>query len=66
MDHFSTQQTEVTNLEPEVYEFKTIGKNRVGQSPESDVTEGRPEQEPVVSGKWLSLETNGRTVRGQA
>lgn len=51
VDHFSTQWTEIKNLEPEVYEFKTVGKNTVGTSPESDVTEARPEQGPAIIGK---------------
>ena len=53
VDHFSTQLIDINNLEPEVYEFKTVGKNAVGTSPDSDVIEARPELGPVVRGKKL-------------
>ncbi|XP_073228624.1 fibronectin type III domain-containing protein-like [Porites lutea] len=49
MDHFSTQLVKVNSLDTDVYEFKTVGKNLVGTSPESDVIEARPEPDPVVS-----------------
>ena len=51
MDHFSTQLVKVNSLDTGVYEFKTVGKNFVGTSPESDVIEARPEPDPVVSSK---------------
>ena len=77
VDHFSTQWTEIKNLEPEVYEFKTVGKNTVGTSPESDVTEARPEQGPPIIGKHqeafntphlkdvTNVSTQGRNVGNQ-
>ena len=40
VDHFQTKWTEINDLEPDTtYEFKTIGRNKVGPSPESDVTQ---------------------------
>ncbi|KAJ7377911.1 ATP-dependent DNA helicase chl1 [Desmophyllum pertusum] len=52
VDHFRVQWTEINDLEPELYEFKTIGKNAVGTSPESDVTEAiSAEKSAAVSGK---------------
>ena len=60
MNHFSTEWTEINNLDPELYEFKTIGKNTVGTSPESDVTEARPVIGPDV-GKWLKFSPRLRT-----
>ena len=51
MDHFRTKWTQISNLDPELYEFKTIGRNDVGTSPESDITEARPADTGAVVGK---------------
>ena len=58
VNHFETQSTEIGDLSPELYEFKTVGRNDYPEdndvntkteSPPSDVTEGRPL--PGVVGK---------------
>lgn len=48
VNHFSTQKVEISNLEPEVYEFKIVGRNAVGKSPDSDIVEARLEEAPVI------------------
>ncbi|XP_074608784.1 hemicentin-1-like [Acropora palmata] len=48
VNHFSTQKVEISNLEPEVYEFKIVGRNAVGKSPDSDIVEARLEDAPVI------------------
>ena len=48
MNHFSTQKVEISNLAPEVYEFKIVGRNAVGRSPDSDIVEARLEEAPVI------------------
>ena len=48
VDHFATQSTEIGNLSPDLYEFKTVARNdypttvNPEESPASDITEGRP------------------------
>ena len=48
MNHFETQSAEIGGLSPELYEFKTVGRNDYpndsNESPESDVTEESPLQ----------------------
>ena len=53
MNHFDVQDTEITGLEPGLYQFKTVGRNKLGESPPSDVTEARPL--PGVIGMYISL-----------
>lgn len=50
----------MTDLETEVYEFKTIGRNPVGTSPPSDVTEARPQEGPVIGSKRLMTCVNAK------
>ena len=55
MDHFRTQFTVINDLDfDSVYEIKTVGKNTVGTSPESNVTEAFVAGNPVV-GKLLKI-----------
>ena len=46
MNHFETQSTEIEDLSPELYEFKTVARNDYSEgfneSPASDVTKERP------------------------
>ena len=42
VNYFSAQSLEIGGLSPNLYEFKTVGKNKLGESPPSDVTEARP------------------------
>ena len=42
VNHFDVQDTEISGLDPDLYEFRTVGKNGLGESPASDITEGRP------------------------
>ena len=48
VNHFATQSTEIGNLSPDLYQFKTVARNgyptkdNPEESPASDITEGRP------------------------
>lgn len=42
VNHFEVQDTGIGNLDNELYQFKTVGKNPLGESPPSDITEARP------------------------
>ena len=42
VNHFDVQDTDIGNLDNELYQFKTVGKNPLGESPPSDITEARP------------------------
>lgn len=42
VNHFDVQNTDIGNLDNELYQFKTVGRNPLGESPPSDVTEARP------------------------
>ncbi|KAL9959377.1 hypothetical protein ACROYT_G032696 [Oculina patagonica] len=42
VDHFDTQDTEISGLDPDLYQFRTVGRNKLGESPPSDITEARP------------------------
>lgn len=53
VDHFSTKKVEITNLEPAAYEFKIVGRNAVGKSPDSDIVETRVEGVPVIGRELL-------------
>ncbi|XP_068714967.1 neuroglian-like isoform X2 [Montipora foliosa] len=48
VDYFSTETVEITGLESKSYEFKTVGRNAVGTSTESDIVELKPEAASVV------------------
>ena len=54
VNHFETQSTKIGSLSPDLYEFKTVGRNDYkegpNESPASDVTEARPL--PGVVGKY--------------
>ena len=57
MDHFPVQSTVINDLDlGALYEIKTIGKNSVGTSPESNITEAEAfvAGDPVV-GKPLKM-----------
>ena len=47
VNHFDTQDTDIGNLDNELYQFKTVGRNPLGESPPSDITEARPLPEDV-------------------
>ena len=51
MDHFSTGAVKITGLESKSYEFKTVGRNAVGTSTESDIVELKPEAATLVGRK---------------
>ena len=51
MDHFSKETVKITGLESKSYEFKTVGRNAVGKSTESDIVEFKPEPASVVGRK---------------
>ena len=53
VDHFKLQWVEIGNLENELYQFKTVGKNDNGESIESGITEARPL--PGVVSAWIFL-----------
>jgi len=42
VNHFETQDLDIGNLDNELYQFKTVGRNPLGESPPSDITEARP------------------------
>lgn len=42
VDHFDVQDTDIGSLDSELYQFKTVGRNKLGESPPSDITEARP------------------------
>lgn len=55
MDHFRMQSTVINDLDVAVlYEIRTVGKNTVGTSPESNTTEAIVVGNPVV-GKLLKI-----------
>ena len=46
-NHFETQDTDIGNLDNELYQFKTVGRNPLGESPPSAITEARPLPRPL-------------------
>ena len=52
VNHFDTQETDIGSLDNELYQFKTVGRNPLGESPPSDITEARPL--PGVAGMFTS------------
>ena len=42
VNHFDTQDTDSGNLDNELYQVKTVGRNPLGESPPSDITETKP------------------------
>ena len=59
VNHFETQSTEISNLSPDLYEFKTVARNdypsidKPEESAASDITEARPL--PGVISKFFFL-----------
>ena len=50
VNHFDTQDTGIGNLDSELYQFKTVGRNPLGESLPSDITEAR--SLPGVAGRF--------------
>ena len=42
VNNFETQDADIGNLDNELYQFKTVGRNSLGESPPSAITEARP------------------------
>lgn len=53
VNHFDTQDTVIDSLDNELYQFRTVGRNPLGESPPSDITEARPL--PGVAGMFTPL-----------